>query len=442
MRNDTNTAARVTQLIRLKEFDAAVKIGRLGLANPRGTLARPAECRTLTGVVYAEWARNQQVRATEALSLLDRTCRNVNVEIGRGYLEYLNLARAALAAGTPSREVRSPEATRVSSEPYALPPSALDDGLLPRVAPGATGLDTSVLLLHRDLCARSNADACVIVHKGRIVQEWYGQMYREPMHAMSSTKSITGLLVGMLLAEGKLRSIDERVCTFLADWCDGLRGRVTLRHLMSMTAGLPNITDRRRSVGFANDKNALVRSLTPTSEPGSQWAYSNEGVQLLSPILDRAAGEPIHKYAKRKLFDPLGLQHTRLMVDEKLHAWTYADMITTPRELARIGVMVAQKGVWRGRRIVDASWIELSAQPSQQLNDQYGLLWWTAMPHEQRFAALGSLNTDVHIMPDREIVVVRMQRKAAQGNPYKPDAYELFSRLSEKAVSPRTTKNQ
>lgn len=117
------------------------------------------------------------------------------------------------------------------------------------------------------------------------------------------------------------------------------------------------------------------------------------------------------------------------MVDDKLHAWTYADMITTPRELARIGAMVAQGGVWRGRRIVDEQWINKSVVPSQALNPEYGLLWWTAMPDERRFAALGYLNTDIQVVPDHNLVVVRMQRVPRNGDPYRSDVYMLLSKL-------------
>ncbi|MEJ7616518.1 MAG: serine hydrolase domain-containing protein [Pyrinomonadaceae bacterium] len=58
------------------------------------------------------------------------------------------------------------------------------------------------------------------------------------------------------------------------------------------------------------------------NEPGTSWAYSNEGAQLLSPLLDKAAGEPIQDYARKRLFKPLGMQRTRLHLDEKKHAWT------------------------------------------------------------------------------------------------------------------------
>lgn len=63
--------------------------------------------------------------------------------------------------------------------------------------------------------------------------------YRLPMYAMSSTKSITGILVEMLMDDGKIKSLDEPVCNYVKEWCAGEKANVMLRHLLSMTSGLP-----------------------------------------------------------------------------------------------------------------------------------------------------------------------------------------------------------
>jgi CubicO group peptidase (beta-lactamase class C family) len=274
------------------------------------------------------------------------------------------------------------------------------------------GLDVSVLERHRQLCQRTAADACLVVYRGRIVQEWYGPRYARPMYAMSSTKSVTGLLVGMLIADGKIRGVDQRVCDFVPTWCTGIRGRVTLRHLLTMTSGLPAMPDS--SVGFVARKNAFVMRLTPTAEPGTRWVYSNEGVQLLSPILTKVAGMPIQDYARRRLFAPLGMRDTRLHVSRG-DAWTYADMETTPRDFARLGLLMLQRGVWSGRQIVPAEWIDASTVPSQTIESRYGLLWW--LPDTGVVAARGHLDTDLHVLPGADLVAVRMQAKPAPGAP-------------------------
>jgi CubicO group peptidase (beta-lactamase class C family) len=282
---------------------------------------------------------------------------------------------------------------------------------------------------HRRLAEETGADACLLVRHGKIASEWYGPRYAPPVNAMSSTKSITGLLAGMLLEEGRIERLEEPVGTYLPEWSEGPRSAVTLRHLLTHTSGLPRL--RGQGVGFESDKNTFVRSLQLATAPGTAFAYSNEGVQLLSPILDRAAGEPIQDYARRRLFEPLGMLDTRLRLDQEGHAWTYADMITTPRDLARIGLLMLQRGRWQGKPIVSAEWIEKSTRPSQELEPRCGLLWWVHT-EPRGFAALGYLHTDIHVFPSRDLVVVRTQaRPAPDGSQpdYRRQALPLLARM-------------
>lgn len=304
--------------------------------------------------------------------------------------------------------------------------ASADDGFWKTASPREdVELNVPALTAHKALCQRTGADACLVIHHGRIVQEWYSKAYRTPMYAMSSTKSVAGLLVGMLIDDGRIKSIDEPVCDFIATWCSGLRAKVTMRHLLSMTSGLPMMRDS--SVGFVNEKNAYVIHLTPTSTPGSSWAYSNEGAQLLSPILDRAAGVPIQDYARHRLFEPLGMSNTRLHVYPR-NAWTYADMETTARDFARLGTLMSRHGIWNGRQIVSPGWLDSSTRPSQSLNPRYGLLWWID-PEIKGYAAHGHLDTDLHVIPDLDLVIVRMQAKPLAGvaeGEYEREGLALF----------------
>ena len=166
------------------------------------------------------------------------------------------------------------------------------------------------------------------------------------------------------LAHRRRQACDRRsglpVC---AGWSEGLRGRVNVRHLLTMTSGLSQARTPGQGVGFVADKNEYVIGLEPVGEPGSRWNYSNEGVQLLSPILEKAAGMPLQDYARDRLFRPLGMDETRLRVDGKGHAWTYADADTSLRDFARLGEMMRNKGRWKGRQVVPEAWV--NAPPSR-----------------------------------------------------------------------------
>ena len=368
--------------------------------------SRDESCRVRVMLAYSEMQLVHQDSANAVLASADSTCEGTR-------------AKEEMAHDLAQLHRNVPGLARLGASPSS-------DGSWATGDPRTLGLNVRALEGHLSICERTGADACLVVYRDTIVQEWYSPRYREPMYAMSSTKSITALLVGMLLDEGRLKSLDDRVCTYVRNWCDGLRARVTLRHLLSMTSGLPRMY--ANGVGYTSDKDKFVEDLTPTNEPGSSWAYSNEGAQLLSPILDAAAGEPIQDYALRRLFRPLGMDHTRLHADGKGHAWTYADAETTPRDLARLGRLILHKGLSDGRRIVSQAWIETATQPSQQMNPRYGLLWWID-PEAKAIAMHGHLDTDVHILPDLALVVVRMQTRPFAGVPegtYEREAVPLY----------------
>ncbi|HVG33433.1 MAG TPA: serine hydrolase [Pyrinomonadaceae bacterium] len=398
---------KMSELNRRGEWEQAARLAQTFLisGNPKPLMQR---CHAYYELAYAQTRLRRSEEAQDTLTIYDKEC-------GR-----------LAGASSIKREV-----ARLRAQSTAKPelPTTQDDFWL-TINPATLGMNVKALELHGDLCTRTGADACLVIHQGKVVQERYYRSYRSPMMAMSSTKSITGILVGMLIEDGKIKSLDEPVCSYVREWCAGQKGKVTLRHLLSMTSGLPRMLSE--GVGFVGDKNPFVINLSPTTKPGTAWAYSNEGVQLLSPILDQAAGEPIQDYARKRLFEPLGMKDTRLHLDDKGHAWTYADMETTPRDLGRIGLLMLNKGVWQGKRIVSESWVKQMTTPSQTLNSRYGLLWWL-FDNPKGYAAQGYLETNLYVFPEKDLIIVRMQAKPlAPQPPYEDEALSIFNQLTQK----------
>ncbi|HYW06752.1 MAG TPA: serine hydrolase [Longimicrobium sp.] len=386
----------------------------------RGIIAKPAatptgHCEARSHLVSALTRLGRADEARVEITGYDRACAAVAPD--HWTRREITRARAALASGGAESSTTAP---RRPATPAA------DDW---KVAdPRSLGMDTATLAAHRRLCEESGADACVVVHRGALVQEWYGPRYAEPIGAMSSTKSVTGLLAGMLVADGKL-SVDHPVSRYIPEWRAGAESGVTVRQLLTMTSGLPSAPAGAREVGSVTDKETFTFGLPLATRPGAAWAYSNDGVFLLSPLLDRAAGEPIEDYARRRLFVPLGMGSTRLHVYPTGQAWTHADMQTTARDLARIGQLMLNGGRWGGARVVPEAWVRESVRPSQRINPQYGLLWWLDVPGG--YAARGYLSTNVYVFPAQEMVVVRMQRRPVEGaSRYEPAAHALFARMT------------
>ena len=303
--------------------------------------------------------------------------------------------------------------------------------------PDTMGLDLDTLEAHQDFCQKSAADACLVAVRGFIVQEWYSPEYEHArmIDIHSATKSLTGLLTGMLIDDGKIRSIDQPASDFLPQWEIGHRAGVTLRHLLTMTAGVPRLRSwngparGRPSVHSGTER---VMKLPLEFEPGREWAYSNEATALLSPILERATGTPLAQYARERLFDPLGMYWTTLRVDEYGDTETYGGMETTARDLAKIGQLMLNRGRWNGQQIVSEEWVRRSVQPIPQ--KEYGLLWWTDTP-TQSFAALGSLNNQLWVFPNLDLVAVRLQRPKPEATSRvdyrRPKSVELLSSIVE-----------
>ena len=291
----------------------------------------------------------------------------------------------------------------------ALPEASFQPGpdpLWQRAKPADVGMDAELLKEHERMCLESGADAVLVARHGKIVSEWYSPLYREPVFTMSSVKSITALVAGLLVADGKLH-IDDPVCKYVPQWCDGLKAKTTVRHVLSMTAGLKNMKSGGVGMSSGGNHSRHAISQAPAWPPGTRWDYSNEGAQLLSPILEKAAGVPLWQYANEKLFRPMGLTQTEFRRDESGGTNTFADAKTTLRELAKFGVLVLNRGRWDSKQIVSADWIDKTVTPCEQ-NSRYGFLWWLN-ENPRVWSMQGYLDTSMWAFPDLDVVVCRVQ---------------------------------
>jgi CubicO group peptidase (beta-lactamase class C family) len=182
------------------------------------------------------------------------------------------------------------------------------------------------------------------------------------------------ILVGMLIAEEKIASLDAPLSTWYGEFAEGRKADVTLRHVLTHTSGL----EHRRGAGVLNeqrDRLAFVRKSPVVDEPGAKFSYSNEAVQLLSGIIRAAAGTPLDAYADRALFAPLGVGEHSWDKDGAGNVQTFYGLALSARDLGRIGQLMLQKGEWKGEQLVPAEWVDASTHPAEG-TPEHGLLWW------------------------------------------------------------------
>jgi CubicO group peptidase (beta-lactamase class C family) len=300
-------------------------------------------------------------------------------------------------------------------------PEVLQDGW--RVAtPEQVGLDPTAL---DEVYARFysggemlNALALLVVKDGWLVAEGYA---RDPgdrdriRNTQSITKSVTSLAFGVLHADGVFSDLDEPLSAVLPSQSftgDPRTREITLRHLLTMRSGL-DLDNRdfsrellmRRPRG--QDRFILARPLR--AAPGVRFDYRDADPQLVSYAVQVRTGRSLEEVARERLFGPLGIQD---------HYWeSNVDGVTLgahalwlrPRDLAKLGQLVLDEGVWGGERVVPGEWIREStgsrADHRSPEGFGYGYYWWLA-PVEGAVAAWGHGGQHVVIVPSRRLVLV------------------------------------
>lgn len=249
-----------------------------------------------------------------------------------------------------------------------------------RQSPRRAGFSAAVLAgLAAD--AEQTGSTCLLVaRRGRIVGEWYWQDTdeRTSQEVYSVTKSVTGTLVGLAEADGLL-DIDLPAAHQVRQWRGTPSAEVTVRNLLANDSGREWSTQSDYTELIrARDRTAYAVSLEQQFEPGTVWAYNNAAIQTLDAVLSTAVGETTAAYAATRLFEPLGMDDTRMTGDAAGASTSTAfGLNSTCRDLARFGTLFAQRGQWDGERVLPAAWVdEAVGAPSQDLNAAYGLLWW------------------------------------------------------------------
>jgi CubicO group peptidase (beta-lactamase class C family) len=237
----------------------------------------------------------------------------------------------------------------------------------------------------------------LVARGGKLVYErYYRGWTTHQMHTVQSvTKSVASALVGIAIAEGKIKSVDQPLSELLPGYqatlaADPRKQKLTLRHVLTMTLG--NDWNERAApyssplnivwrMALSNDWMAFVLDQPMIEEPGTRFNYASGSSLLLGGIIQHATGMQAHVYAEKKLFDPLGIPvygWYRNMTHPAHWSHTGGGLNLRSRDLAKIGQLYVSRGVWKGQQIVPAAWVEESAKPRVQVSDRlwYGYQWW------------------------------------------------------------------
>jgi CubicO group peptidase (beta-lactamase class C family) len=259
------------------------------------------------------------------------------------------------------------------------------------------------------LCDSTRADEVGIYHKGKLVTHWRRDeaCTDRVFNTSSMVKSWTGLVVGILIDRGIFTGVDDPICDYLPDWEAGFTNNITLKDLLTMSAGL--YRKGPRGIMSKPNMDAYALQIEPDTVPGIKFSYSNESVHILGMAIEAATGKLAQKVFQEVLFTPLGMDSTQLVTDESGNYVTYGGAQTTVQDAARVGQLVLNGGKWKGKQIVREEWIKNSIQPSTQA-PYYGYLWWLDTQSEHpNVAAMGDFGKLTIIFPTLDLVFVRAQ---------------------------------
>ena len=288
----------------------------------------------------------------------------------------------------------------------------------------------------------NNPNICqIVVRKNSeeiYADEWNGYLRDDCVHVASVTKSIVALLVGIAVDKGMIRDTDEKVMPFFPDYVPK-RGEktifdVTIRHLLTMRAPYKCKGDPWTKVCGSEDwTKASLDLLGGRKGLTDEFNYQTVCLHILSGILFRATGMKTVEFANEHLFALIGIkkhktfyaktaeEHKAFTISKtpKENVWfADPDGLGTPgygicmsaSDMARIGQLCLNQGLWNGKRIISKEWIAEMTKPREVEGKyfrgmQYGYLWWIIHPENKIYAAIGNSGNAIYVNPEEDVVV-------------------------------------
>lgn len=334
--------------------------------------------------------------------------------------------------------------------PYQKPPATGDGWATASLS--QVGMDEKPIIELLNLLSQPNEydiDSLLVVKDGKLVFETYypgnditltdqliftrKDFDRETRHCLaSSTKSITSLMFGIAIDQGKISGVDERLYASFPEYAelsDPQKDPITFRQMLTMTSGLYwdensyPYTDSRNTLAqmvFSPDPVGYMLGQRLASQPGEAWAYNSGTTNLLGAVLNRKTGTPLADYAAEKLFKPLGITSYQWQGFPQAPQMAVASSLLylRPRDMAKLGQLILQQGMWNGKQVVSAQWLRESTAASVTLpadyspgfqNTGYGYQWWHgtfAHGNTEVIYSAGWGGQFIFIMPSIQTVVV------------------------------------
>jgi CubicO group peptidase (beta-lactamase class C family) len=324
-------------------------------------------------------------------------------------------------------------------------PVDLNDGLI-LSRPADEGIDPVKLTsIYKKVYEDENLwplRSMLVFRNNKLVSEAYLKSEDDistPHLIWSCTKQVIGILTGIALDKGILSSIDAPLSECLANEVEKHpdKASITLRQLLTMHSGIDYNND-----GTSGQTDKVLRQLPPEiipfilsrpmrNSPGTDFYYNDGDPQLVSAIIQKATGKPTDEWAKEMFFSKIGVNNYKWLRYKDGTTLGGFGIETTPRELAKIAMCVANDGLYNNVQIVSSSWISEMTSPLYSFPDDFsfGYLWWGDTSRNVHFM-WGHGGQFAFIVPSKSLVVVMTSLPNTQAD-YEIRAEEVLPVIDE-----------
>lgn len=277
--------------------------------------------------------------------------------------------------------------------------------------------------------------ALVIIKNDSLIHEQYWDGFSDTSHtnSFSMSKSYVSALLGCALKDGYIKSIDEPVSTYIPEFKNGWRSKITLKHLVSMTSGIAFNENYGNPMAFpaegyyGTDLYATsVKYEEQEFQPGTVYRYLSGNTALLGYCITRAVGKSLSQYLSERLWSPLGCEHNAYWsLDHKDgQEKGFCCINSNAKDFARMGKLYLHYGNWNGKQLIDSTYVANSINPTDSKetdgskNHSYGYsIYITEYKGMKVFYMRGILSQYIICVPEKNLVICRLGRKSRPKTP-------------------------
>lgn len=303
-----------------------------------------------------------------------------------------------------------------------------------------------------DLHKSQGTVAYLIIKNDSLLYETYYDGYNEDSrsNSFSMAKSYVSGLLGKAIMEGYIKSLDQPVGDFFSQYTEGLAAKVTVGDLASMASGSSwkesyyspfTITTRAY---YGTELEDTIMGLTTVEAPGQSFKYASGDTQLLAMVIEKATGKKLYNYLSESFWIPLESENEALwQIDSEANDMVkaYCCIASNAKDFARFGKLYKDHGKWKGKQLLDSTFVAKSIQPRFAESPRYGYGWWLQKTEDKSFFMMeGHLGQCVVVEPSDNLIVVRLGRaKEYFGqtpyngdiNVYIEEAYKMLSNAQQ-----------